>query len=85
MSAVISRTVLFFVYLEILILLRHRSGRISHHQFGMQQQCADGDTVSQTVQRIVAAFADLGPLLADGSHRWVGVRADRQIVKTDDA
>ena len=51
----------------------------------MQQQAADGHPVQQAVQRVVAAFAELQPVLPDGGQRRGGVGAEGQVVEADDA
>src|SRR5699024_6774287 len=54
-------------------------------QLPVQQQAADGHPVRQGVQGVVAAFAQLEPVLPDGGQGLGRVRAEGQVVEADDA
>ena len=61
------------------------AGGAPENQLAMEQQAADGDPVQQAVQGIIAALADLQPVLPDGGQGRRSMGAERQVVKPHDA
>ena len=64
---------------------RGRAGGLALDELGVEQQGADGDAAHQAAQGVVGAAADFLPLLADGGHGRIGVGAEGEVVKADDA
>ena len=66
-------------------LLSGSSCGSSHDQVSVEQDCADGHSVHQAAEGIIAAFPELGPVLAHRGQGRGSVRADRDVVEADDA
>ena len=67
------------------VLLSGSGGGFPYHQFGVEQDGADGDPVHQAAQRIITAFPELDPILPHCGQGRICVSAAREVVETEGA
>ena len=63
--------------------MRRCSGGVPLNKLSVKINGSDRNLVHNTVYGVKTTFAKFDTVLADGSQRWRGIGAQRQIVKTD--